>query len=122
MTKKEFKEKEIDISNINSIEELIEKINELRLEENVFYKLILAGDKNFEININNLLKYINNENIIKIKNNTKLKINLEELAKEKSLKGLFVKEILEELNKENYDKETLDNVLEIGLEILNNNK
>ncbi len=120
--KKEFKEKEIDISNINSIEELIEKINELRLEENVFYKLILAGDKNFEININNLLKYINNENIIKIKNNTKLKINLEELAKEKSLKGLFVKEILEELNKENYDKETLDNVLEIGLEILNNNK
>ena len=116
--KREFKEEEINISNINNIEELIEKINDLKLEENIFYKLILIGDKNFEININNLFKYINNENIIKIKNNTKLKINLEELSKEKNLKKLFIKEILEELRKNNYDKNTLENILEIGLEIL----
>ena len=120
--KKEFKEKELDISDTNNIEELIEKINSLDLEDNIYYKLILTGDKNFEININNLFKFIINENIIKIKNNTKLKVDLEELSKENSLKGLFVKEILEELNKDDYDKETLNNVLEIGLEILNNNK
>lgn len=120
--KKEFKEKEIDISNLNNIEELIEKINELKLEDNTYYKLILTGDKNFEININNLFKYINNENIIKIKNNTKLKVDLEEISKENSLKGLFVKEILEEMQKENYNKETLENALEIGLNILSNSK
>lgn len=120
--KKEFKEKEIDISDLNNIEELIEKLNSLNLDDGVYYKLILIGDKNFEININNLFKYINNENIIKIKNKTELKINLNELSKENSLKGLFVKEILEELNKENYNKEILNDVLEIGLEILNNNK
>ena len=117
---KEFKELELDISEINSIEELIEKINDLKLEENIFYKLILIGDKNFEINIYNLFQYILNENIIKIKNKTKLKINLEELSKNNNLKGLFVKEILDELNENNYDKKILQNALEIGLEIINN--
>lgn len=117
---KEFKELELDISEINSIEELIEKINNLKLEENIFYKLILIGDKNFEINIYNLFQYILNENIIKIKNKTKLRINLEELSKNNNLKGLFVKEILDELNENNYDKKILQNALEIGLEIINN--
>lgn len=115
---KEFKELELDISNLNSEEELIEEINSLNLEENNYYKIILIGDKNFEINIFNLFKFINNENIIKIKNNTKLKIDLEELAKNKNLKGLFVKEILEEFNKNNYDKKILENALEIGLNII----
>ena len=115
---KEFKEFELDISDVNSIEELIEKINELNLEENIYYKIILIGDKNFEINIYNLFKYINNENIIKIKNKTELKIDLEEISKNNNLKGLFVKEILEEFNKNNYDKKLLENALEIGLNLI----
>ena len=118
MDNKEFKELELNISEINSVEELIEKINNLNLEENIYYKIILVGDKNFEINIYNLFKFINNENIIKIKNNTKLKINLEEISKNNNLKGLFVKEILDELNKNNYNKEILEEALEIGLNII----
>ena len=116
---KEFKEIELDISDINSEEELIEKINNLKLEENIFYKIILIGNKNFEINIYNLFKFILNENIIKIKNNTKLKIDLEKISKNNNLKGLFVREILEELNKENYNKELLEEALELGLNIIN---
>ncbi len=115
---KEFKELELNISDINSEEELIEKINNLNLEENNFYKIILIGNKNFEINIYNLFKYILNENIIKIKDKSKLKINMEELSKNNNLKGLFVKEILMELDKNNYDKELLENVLELGLNII----
>ena len=117
---REFKEIELDISNLNTLEELIEKINELNLEENIFYKIILIGNKNFEINIYQLFKFITKENIIKIKNNTKLKINLEEVSKENNLKGLFVKEILEELNNNNYDKKILEQALDIGLEIIEN--
>ncbi len=117
---KEFQEIELDISDINSIEELIEKINNLELDKNAYYKLILIGDKNFEINTYKLIDFILNENIIKIKNRTKIKINLEEISKNNNLKGLFVKEILEELNKNNYDKNLLQNALEIGLEIINN--
>ena len=115
---KEFKELELNISDIYSEEELIEKINNLELDENIFYKIILIGDKNFEINKYNLFKLILKENIIKIKNNTKIKINLEELSKQNNLKGLFVKEILDEFNKNNYDKKILENVLEIGLDVI----
>ena len=118
MDNKEFKEIELDISDINSEEELIEKINNLILEENTYYKIILNGDKNFEINIYNLFKFILNENIIKIKNKTKLKIDLEKISKNNNLKGLFVKEILDELNKENSNKELLENVLELGLDVI----
>ena len=64
------------------------------------------------------LKYILNENIIKIKNKTKIKIDLEKISKNNNLKGLFVKEILEELNKNNYNKELLENVLELGLDVI----
>ena len=116
---KEFKEIEVDISDVISEEELIEKINNLNLEYNLFYKIILTGNRNFEINIYNLLKFITKENIIKIKNNTSLKIDLEKISKENNLKGLFVKEVLEELNRNNYDKKILERTLEIGLEILN---
>ena len=115
---KEFMELELDISQIISEEELIEKINNLDLDKRIYYKIILIGDKNFEINIYNLFKFILKENIIKIKNNTKLKINLEEISNNNSLKGLFVKEILQELNKDNYDKKLLEEALEIGLDII----
>ena len=115
---KEFKEIQLDISDINSEEELIEKINNLKLEQNIFYKIILIGNKNFEINIYNLFKFILKENIIKIKNNTKLKIDLEKLSKKNNLKGLFVKEILKELNSKNYNKELLQEALELGLNVI----
>ena len=114
-----FNIKNINVQGNNKINtEQIESLSKLNLEENIYYKIILVGDKNFEINIYNLFKYINNENIIKIKNNTKLKINLEEISKNNNLKGLFVKEILDELNKNNYNKEILEKALEIGLNII----
>ena len=59
-----------------------------------------------------------NEKIIKKKNKTKIKIDLEKISKNNNLKGLFVKEILEELNKNNYNKELLENVLELGLDVI----
>lgn len=118
---KEFEEIYLDISEINSKEELIEKMNDLELNNNTFYKIIITGNKNFEINIYELFKFISKENIIKIKDKTKIKIDLEEISKSNNLKGLFVKEILKELEENNYEKNTLENALEIGLEILNNN-
>ena len=114
----EFVEQELDCTEMNSEEELIEKINEIKIEENKLYKIILNGKRNFEINIYNLYKYELNEKIIKIKNKTKPNYNIEEIAKENSLRGLFAKEILEEIAKENYNNEIIENALEIGMEIL----
>lgn len=118
MDPKVFVEKEIDISEINSDEELIEKINKLEIEENTFCKIILVGTRNFEININEINKLNNNKNILKIKNKTKIEYDIENISKETTLKGMFAKEILEEIKNDPLKKEFFDDVFEIGLEIL----
>ena len=115
---KEFKELEFDVSNINDFEKLIEEINNLKLDENKFYKIILTGKRNFEIDLLQLNKFILIENIIKIKNKTILNYNLEELANDTTLKGIFVQELLEEMKKQNYSQEEIDKILEIGLSVL----
>ena len=58
------------------------------------------------------------KNIIKIKDKTKLYYDLNDIVEDNSLKGLFVKEIMNRLNSDEYDKETVEKALEIGLDIL----
>lgn len=118
LDEKEFVEKEVDISQIETIEELLQEISELKLEENKLYKITLIGKRNFEINTYKLIRMIPNKEIIKIKNKTKLGYNIEEISKQTTLKGIFVKEILEKIEKEPENKEILERSLEIGLEVL----
>lgn len=118
LDEKEFKEKEFNISEIQTIEELAEKINELELEQNNLYKIILIGNRNFEINVYKLYKLVETENIIKIKDKTKINYNLEEIVNDSTLKGIFAKEMLEKLKDENIDKETIEKAIEIGMNSL----
>lgn len=115
---KEFKEQKIDVTDILSKEELIEKINELEIEENIFYKIILVGKRNFEINIYHLYPFILKENIMKIKDETQINIDIHKLAEEINLKGLFLKEILEDINSGKINEEKAEKIIEIGLEVL----
>ena len=112
---KEFVEKEIDISEISSIEELLEKINNEEYDENKYYKIILVGNKKIEININEILKNILQKNIIKIKDKTKLEVDLENISKQQNLKGFFVKNLLEKIEEEPENKEKIYKAIEIGL-------
>ncbi|MBR2704935.1 MAG: DNA repair exonuclease [Clostridia bacterium] len=114
----EFKIYDLDISELESIETIADTINDLMLDSNKFYEITLTGNRNFEIDIYNLKKMIVQHNVIKIKDKTKLAYNLEEMAQNNTLKGLFVKKILERLNDGEYDRETVEKALEIGLEIL----
>jgi len=119
MEKLKFKEIELNCTNINSEEELIEKLNELKLEENNLYKIILTGKRNFEINIYNLYKYELNEKIIKIKNKTKINYDLEKIKNNYTLKGMFAEEMLKKLeNSSEEEKEIIEKAIEIGMEIL----
>lgn len=121
LDEEKFKEIDIDITDIASKEELIEKINELEIQNNEYVKVILIGSRNFEINKYELLKYIENERIIKIKDHTKIAYNLEKMANENTLKGLFTKEMLEKLNQPDIaeeEKEIIEKAIEIGLEAL----
>lgn len=118
MDNREFVEKEINITNINSKEELIQAINEQELEDKNMYKIILTGQRNFGININDIQKSVLVNNIIKIKDKTKTNYNLEQLAKEESLKGIFVRKMLEKINDGTYEKDEIEKAIEIGLEVL----
>lgn len=121
LDEEEFKIIELDISSIYSKEELIEKINELKINNNEYVKIILNGNRNFEINTYDILKYILNDRIIKIKDFTKMAYNLEKLENENTLKGLFAKEMKELLEKKDLDEEEkkiIEKAIEIGFESL----
>lgn len=116
-----FKEINLDISELNSKEELIEKINSLKIENNEYIKIILNGNRNFEINTYEILKFILNDRIIKIKDFTKLAYDLEKIKNENTLKGLFAQEMINMLNSENIsedEKEIIEKAIEIGFEAL----
>lgn len=114
--KKQFYEISLPVDEILSKEELIEAINSRDWNESGYYKIILTGKRNFEIQPLEILKYITVKNIIKIKDKTSIKIDLENLAKEESLKGIFVKNLLEKMTEEN--KEEILKAIEIGLEAM----
>lgn len=119
LDEKELKELELDISEITTIEELLEKIEGLSIEENKLYKVILIGKRNFEINLYKLIKMIDKKEIIKIKDKTTLGYDIEKIAQETTtLRGIYVKEILNKIDKEPDNREMLEKALEIGLEVL----
>lgn len=118
LDEKEFIEMELDISEIYTVEDLLQTINEINLEQNKLYKITLVGQRNIEINTYKILKMIESKDIIKIKDKTKLGYNIEKLSKEPTLKGIFVKTMLEKLEKEPEKKEIIEKALEIGLEVM----
>lgn len=113
---KEFKEEQIIVDDILSKEELIETINQIEWNPRYYYKIILTGKRNFEIEPLEIIKYITTQNIIKIKDKTTLKLDLEKIATEESLRGIFVKNLLAKQTKENKDK--IHKAIEIGLEAM----
>lgn len=113
---KEFVELEMGVTGVNDLEELIERLNELPLDENKFYKIILIGKRKFEIDILELMKFVTRENIIKMKDKTQPDYDVEKMINETTLKGIFIKQLLEE--KENYTEEEMNKILEIGLSIM----
>lgn len=117
----EFKLFDLDVTDIISKEELIEKINEINFDENNLIEIILTGKRNFEIDRYELYKLISNDKVIKIKNKTKINYDLEKLANDTTLKGLFAKEMLEKLRDENISeeqREIVEKAIEIGMEAI----
>lgn len=116
LDEKKFTEIELDVSNINSIEELIENINQIKVDKDKYYKIIFVGTKEIEVDSNELIKYIINKNIIKLKDKTKIKYDLKKISQEQSLRGMFVKELLEQINEDN--REQILESIYIGLSMM----
>ena len=61
---------------------------------------------------------IDNSSIFRIKDETILGYDLENLAKEKNLKGIFVRKLLEMKNSSIYSEEEIEKAIEIGLDAM----
>lgn len=117
----EFVEKNLDVTDILDKDDLIQKIDEMNFELNEYVKIILIGKRNFEINTYELYKSINQNQVIKIKDRTKINYDLEKISNESTLKGIFAKKMLEKLNNDmisSEEKDIIEKAIEIGFEAL----
>ena len=115
---RQYEEKEIDITEMTSNEEVLEKLQNLVLNNENLYKIILVGKRYFTLNIDEIKKLNSRENIVKIKDKTKVGIDIERIAEENNVRGIFVRNILERKERENLDEEFIEKAIEIGLEVL----
>ena len=118
LDERKFEEIELKVDNFSSKEDLIDYILTLNLDDMELYKLILVGNRNFEIDTREILRVVARENILKVKDCTKINYDLEELAKQKNLKGIFIKEVLDMYEKGLCTEEEYQKAIEIGLEAM----
>lgn len=121
LDEKQFIEIKLDVTKILSKEELIERINEINIEENEYVKIVLIGKRNFEINVYEIYRLIANDNIIKVKDNTQISFDLNDYTNETTLKGLYAGMMLEKLSNNKLRDEEIDIIqkaIEIGLDVL----
>lgn len=123
--KRKYNNIEIDISDINTYDELVTKILSSVSKDEVkrdFYKIILKGElrEHFSLNEKILKDKLKNEfYYIKIVNNSSIAINLEEISNDYSIKGKFIVKIIEKMNNASEEeKEVLSMALKIGLQCL----
>lgn len=118
LDERKFEELALNIDEFNSKEDLIEGILNLKLENKNIYKIILVGKRNFEINTRELVRVVARENVLKIKDDTKVNIDIEELSKQNNLKGIFIREVLDMYEKGLCTEEEYQKAIEIGLEAM----
>ena len=89
-------------------------------ETQILLKIILVGKRNFEIDKYDLFKYIENDDVIRIKDTTEPNIDLEELSNNSTLKGIFVTQMKEKLESETDEnqKQVIKKAIEVGLKVL----
>lgn len=109
---KEFVTENIDVSEMKSNEELIERLNSINTSNN-FYEIYLVGNRHFEINVN--IKLVQN-NIIKVKDKTNIEVVFEE--NDNTIRGIFIKLLNEKLQAGEINKEKYQRILELGLNSL----
>lgn len=106
------------VDNITSIEELIEKISDLNFDEKNMIEIVLTGNRKFSINTREILQLIANRNILKMKDQTQIAIDIEQISNENNLRGIFIKEIIKKYKEGKYSEEQIKKAIEIGLEVM----
>ncbi len=113
-----FDEIEINVTNCNSQEDVVERIVTYDFNDMALYKVNLIGSRSFEIDTRKTLRLLENTNVMKVIDKTTLGFDIERIVKEKNIKGLFVKEVLKRYEKGDCTEEECQKAIEIGLELM----
>ena len=105
----EFEIIKLDISNFNSTTDILAELN---LKTNI-YRIILTGVRNVDIDKLKEEIKLSCDSVCEVIDNTRMEFNLEEISKQKNLKGVFTKNMIEELKKHPEDEETIMKAIEI---------
>ncbi|MEQ8197313.1 MAG: DNA repair exonuclease [Clostridiaceae bacterium] len=125
LSRRTYNLREFDLGGYRSQEQLIKGISEAFEGENTgknFYKIILTGciDEEVAINIKTLHYRLKEQfYFLKIKDETKITLDLEEIRKENSLRGIFFRKMalkIEIASEE--ERPLLEEALKLGLEAL----
>ena len=105
---------EVDISNFKSPDEIL---NHISLKDNI-YRIVLSGERN--VDTDKIIETLNNteKNICGIRDLTHISYDFDSITKEKNLKGIFTKKMLEEIEKNPERKEEILKAIEITYNVL----
>ena len=117
LDEREFCEIKINITKINSQEEVVELIEKMNLEDKNFYKIILEGNTDVKIFEKEILKLLSKENVLKIKDETKTKQDVDKIAKQENLKGMFIQELIMQNENGAFSQEEIEEMTKIGLDL-----
>lgn len=115
---RKFEEIEVDVSGLASKEDIAEAILNRYFNQMTMYKIILVGKRECEIDPRELLRVLSHDNILKIKDSTKIAYNLDEIASQNNLKGMFVKEVYKMYEQGLCTEDEFEKAIEIGLEAM----
>lgn len=119
VSKRQHIHEKIDITDVENISDYVLKLLSDKYQNfaDNLYKIELIGSipENAEINLAELTARLSNKlYFVKFKDSTEYKIDYELLSKEASLKGVFVKNMLNKIN-ENPENEAFKTALKLGL-------
>lgn len=119
---KQFLKQEIDITGAETKEDVLQKIHEYQWKKDCFYELILTGTPENKINPLAIMELLDNEMILRIKDQTKEKYEIDIIAEKQNLTGIFAKKIKQQMKTASEEqKEKLRQAFEIGMDVLKNN-
>lgn len=113
-----FEKQELQVDYLENQEELVEAIDCLHLDGKSMYEIILVGNRQFDIQVRAILGLIHQKNILKIKDHTRIGYDIEKIAKENNLRGIFVREVIKKYQNSNYTEEQIKKAIEIGLGVM----
>ena len=117
---------ELDISEYNQNQQIIDALNTLLKPEGSLYKIVLIGNKQIDFSPDTAIienEFINKTLFVKVRDKSKVLISIEELSLMKGLKGIFTRTILEQMeDADEDDKILLEKALYYGIESIDSGK